>query len=60
MYKRQAALGSKVKLADIGECVYHVPGVINYKIVSPVADISLDYDEMLTEDSVTVVLLGEG
>lgn len=56
----RAALGSKVKLADIGECVYHVPGVINYKIVSPVADISLDYDEMLTEDSVTVVLLWEG
>ncbi len=54
-----AALGSKVKLADIGECVYHVPGVANYRILSPVSDISLDYDEMLSEDSIAVVLLGE-
>ena len=54
-----AALGSIIKLADIAESVYHVPGVINYKILSPAEDITLAYDEMLTEDSITVTLSEE-
>ena len=47
-------LGQDILLAQLGDLIYGCEGVVNYKILSPAADVSLDADQLPVLTSVSV------
>ena len=51
-------LGRDVLLAELGSVIYGVEGVLNYRIVSPAADVAVERDELPVLQSVVVGDMG--
>jgi len=47
-------LGEDVLLAKLGDIIYGVPGVVNYRITQPASDVSVDDDKLPVAGGVTV------
>ena len=53
-YFNGTLLGRDILLARIGDIIFNVPGVNNYKIISPVSDVSVSVNELPVCAGVTI------